>query len=188
MGINHIASGIHAAKGLAVIQIGFRLAKKPHKTQQEMLAAKSFLHFFWSTLALVLALTIGLAMLIGYAMDSKSLRYGGAYAESRTGRIQNGQVRYVKDELYYVAPEVIGLPGALPEGTHINVYFDENGDVVAGENADVINSEIQSRVILALGFMAGMAVFLIVFAMVAGKTFGKPWFLWLQEIRESQGN
>ena len=75
-------------------------------------------------------------MITGYAMSGADLRYSGIYEESRTGTMENGQVRYVKNELFYLDHKAIGLPADLPDGTHVNLYFDKNGAVVAGENAD----------------------------------------------------
>src|SRR5699024_3419114 len=103
--------------------------------------------------------------------------------EARTGRIENGQIRYVKNELYYIDPERVGLSAELPEGTQVNLYFDENGNVMAGENADIVNQEMESRVILLLVALIGMIVALLLFDLIAKKTFGRPWYQWLQSVR-----
>lgn len=83
-------------------------------------------------------------------MSGADLRYNGIYEESRTGTMENGQVRYVKNELFYLDPKAIGLPADLPDGTHVNLYFDKNGVVVAGENADEIDAVIEGRVVLTM--------------------------------------
>ena len=102
-------------------------------------------------------------------MSGTKLRYDGIYDESRTGRMENGQVRYVKNELYYIDPEAIGLPAGLPDGTHVNLYFDENDVVIAGENADEIDAIIESRVVLSVAAMGTMIVVLITFTMMRRK-------------------
>ena len=187
MDLKNIEADIQAAKGIAVIRLGFWLNRKPDKTTEETAAAKAFVKTFWSTWGIVLSFVVILFILIGYMMAAPSAGFQGDYAESRTGRIENGQIRYVKNELHYISPEEIGLPVNLPDGTHINLYFDENDRVIAGENADKINQETERRVLLAVIAMGAMAVALTVFAIVARKTFGKPWYQWLQAVRDVGG-
>ncbi len=183
MDINDVALNINAARGAGHIRLGFWLNKKSNKTPEEKAAAKAFLKTFWGTLGIVLVFVVILFILTGYVMSGTQAGYDGEYEESRTGRIEDGQVRCVKNELYYVDPETIGLPTGLPEGTHINLYFDENGVVIAGENADELTDVVESRVILTVSAMAAMVLVLIIFAVAARKTFGKPWFQWLQAIK-----
>ena len=183
MNINDIARNVNAAKGGGFIRLGFWLNKKPDKTPEEKAAAKAFIKIFWITLGITLLFVVILFLLIGYMMSGTKLGYDGNYDESRTGRMENGQVRYVKNELYYINPETIGLPAGLPDGTHINLYFDENDVVIAGENADEIDDSIENRVVLTVTAMGTMIVVLITFAIVARKTFGKPWYLWIQTIK-----
>lgn len=185
MELNDIAQNIHAARGIGIIRLGFWLNKKPNKTAEEASAAKAFLGTFWSTLGLVLLFVAILFVLTGYTMAGPSAGFQGDYAESRTGRMEDGQIRYVKNELYYIAPEEIGLPADLPDGTHINLYFDENDKVIAGENADELHQETQRRVILTVIAMGAMVMALIVFAVVARKTFGKPWYQWVKTLRDT---
>lgn len=188
MNINDVARNMNAAKGIGVIRLGFWLNKKPNKTPDEKVAAKAFLKVFWGTLGITLIFVAALFVLTGYVMSGTNLGYDGNYEESRTGRMENGQVRYVKNELYYLDPETIGLPAGLPDGTHINLYFDENDVVIAGENADELNSIVESRVILTVAAMITMVLVLIIFAVVAKKTFGKSWFQWLQTIKSAHQN
>ena len=188
MNINDIARNVNAAKGGGFIRLGFWLNKKPDKTPEEKAAAKAFIKIFWITLGITLLFVVILFLLIGYMMSGTKLGYDGNYDESRTGRMENGQVRYVKNELYYINPETIGLPAGLPDGTHINLYFDENDVVIAGENADEIDDSIENRVFLTVTAMGTMIVVLITFAIVARKTFGKPWYLWIQTIKGATSN
>ncbi len=181
--MNDVARNINTAKGIGLIQLGFWLYKKPDKTAAEKAAAKAFIKIFWITLGITLLFVVVLFILTGYVMSGTKLRYDGIYDESRTGRMENGQVRYVKNELYYIDPEAIGLPAGLPDGTHVNLYFDENDVVIAGENADEIDAIIESRVVLSVAAMGTMIVVLITFTMIAKKTFGKPWYLWIQTIK-----
>ncbi len=181
--MNDVARNINTAKGIGLIQLGFWLSKKLDKTAAEKAAAKAFIKIFWITLGITLLFVVVLFILTGYVMSGTKLRYDGIYDESRTGRMENGQVRYVKNELYYIDPEAIGLPAGLPDGTHVNLYFDENDVVIAGENADEIDAIIESRVVLSVAAMGTMIVVLITFTMIAKKTFGKPWYLWLQTIK-----
>lgn len=188
MNINDIARNVNAAKGGGFIRLGFWLNKKPDKTPEEKAAAKAFIKIFWITLGITLLFVVILFLLIGYMISGTKLGYDGNYDESRTGRMENGQVRYVKNELYYINPETIGLPAGLPDGTHINLYFDENDVVIAGENADEIDDSIENRVVLTVTAMGTMIVVLITFAIVARKTFGKPWYLWIQTIKGATSN
>ena len=188
MDINDVARNINAAKGTGIIWLGFWLNKKPNKAPDEEAAAKAFLKAFWGTLGITLMFVVVLFILTGYVMSGTKSGYNGNYEESRTGRIESGQVRYVKNELYYIDPETIGLPAGLPDGTHINLYFDENDVVIAGENADELDAIVESRVILTVAAMVTMVLILIPFAVVARKTFGKPWFQWLQTIKSSGQN
>lgn len=188
MNINDIARNVNAAKGGGFIRLGFWLNKKPDKTPEEKAAAKAFIKIFWITLGITLLFVVILFLLIGYMMSGTKLGYDGNYDESRTGRMENGQIRYVKNELYYINPETIGLPAGLPDGTHINLYFDENDVVIAGENADEIDDSIENRVVLTVTAMGTMIVVLITFAIVARKTFGKPWYLWIQTIKGATSN
>lgn len=184
MKIQNIAQSINAAKGIGMIRLGFWLNKKPDPTPQEKAAAKAFIRIFRGTLGLVLLFAVILFVLTGYAVSGTELQYDGPYDESRTGRVENGQIRYVKNELYCLDPETIGLPEDLPDGTHINLYFDESGAVVAGENADEMDAVVKSRVILVLAAAGAMAAALVVFALAARKTFGKAWYLWLQSLQK----
>ena len=186
--MNDVARNINTAKGIGLIQLGFWLSKKPDKTAAEKAAAKAFIKIFWITLGITLLFVVILFLLIGYMISGTKLGYDGNYDESRTGRMENGQVRYVKNELYYINPETIGLPAGLPDGTHINLYFDENDVVIAGENADEIDDSIENRVVLTVTAMGTMIVVLITFAIVARKTFGKPWYLWIQTIKGATSN
>ena len=70
----------------------------------------------------------------------------------------------------------------------MNLYFDENGAVIAGENADEIDAAIEGRVVLTMVAMGAMVVVLVTFAIVARKTFGKPWYLWLQTGKGAASN
>ncbi len=185
MNINDIAQNVNAAKGIGFIRLGFWLNKKPDKTPEEKAAAKAFMKIFWITLGITLLFVVLLFILIGYVMSGTELGYDGIYDESRTGRMENGQVRYVKNELYYIDPETIGLPAGLPDGTHINLYFDENDVVIAGENADEIDAIVENRVILTVAAMGTMIVVLIIFTIVARKTFGKPWYFWVQTLKRT---
>ena len=180
----HLAAISNAGKGIGVIRLGFWLKKKSDKTSEEAAAASAFQKLFWSTLGFVLLFVLILFLLGGYVMSGTALDFEGDYAESRTGRVENGQIRYVKNELYCLDPETIGLPEDLPDGTHINLYFDESGAVVAGENADEMDAVVKSRVILALAAAGAMAAALVVFALAARKTFGKAWYLWLQSLQK----
>lgn len=188
MNIHDIARNVNAAKGGGFIRLGFWLNKKPDKTPEEKAAAKAFIKIFWITLGITLLFVVILFLLTGYMMSGTKLGYDGNYDESRTGRMENGQVRYVKNELYYIDPETIGLPAGLPDGTHINLYFDENDVVIAGENADEIDDSIENRVVLTVTAMGTMIVVLITFAIVARKTFGKPWYLRIQTIKGATSN
>lgn len=167
--MNDVARNINTAKGIGLIQLGFWLSKKPDKTAAEKAAAKAFIKIFWITLGITLLFVVVLFILTGYVMSGTKLRYDGIYDESRTGRMENGQVRYVKNELYYIDPEAIGLPAGLPDGTHVNLYFDENDVVIAGENADEIDAIIESRVVLSVAAMGTMIVVLITFTMMRRK-------------------
>lgn len=188
MNLHDAAQNRNAAKGLGFIRLGFWLNKKPNKTPQEKAAAKAFMKLFWGTLGITLLFVAVLFILTGYAMSGADLRYNGIYEESRTGTLENGQVRYVKNELFYLDPKAIGLPADLPDGTHVNLYFDENGAVIAGENADEIDAAIEGRVVLTMVAMGAMVVVLVTFAIVAWKTFGKPWYLWLQTGKGAASN
>ena len=188
MNIHDIARNINTAKGIGFIRLGFWLNKQPDKTPAEKAAAKAFLKIFWITLGITVLFVVILFLLTGYVMSGTKLRYDGIYDESRTGRMENGQVRYVKNELYYLDPETIGLPAGLPDGTHVTLYFDENDVVIAGENADEIDAIVESRVVLTVAAMGAMIVVLITFTIVARKTFGKPWYLWIQTIKGSTSN
>ena len=186
--MNDVARNINTAKGIGLIQLGFWLSKKLDKTAAEKAAAKAFIKIFWITLGITLLFVVILFLLTGYVMSGTKLRYDGIYDESRTGRMENGQVRYVKNELYYLDPKTIGLPAGLPDGTHVTLYFDENDVVIAGENADEIDAIVESRVVLTVAAMGAMIVVLITFTIVARKTFGKPWYLWIQTIKGSTSN
>ena len=188
MNIHDIARNINTAKGIGFIRLGFWLNKQPDKTPAEKAAAKAFLKIFWITLGITVLFVVILFLLTGYVMSGTKLRYDGIYDESRTGRMENGQVRYVKNELYYLDPETIGLSAGLPDGTHVTLYFDENDVVIAGENADEIDAIVESRVVLTVAAMGAMIVVLITFTIVARKTFGKPWYLWIQTIKGSTSN
>ena len=188
MNINDVAQNINAVKGVGFIRLGFWLNKKPNQTPEEKAAAKAFLKIFWSTLGITLLFVVIFFILTGYTMTGTKLGYDGDYDESRTGRIENGQVRYVKNELYYIDPETIGLPAGLPDGTYVNLYFDENDVVIAGENADVLNGIVKGRVVLTVVAMGTMIVVLITFAVIARKTFGKPWYQWLKIIKSADQN
>jgi hypothetical protein len=188
MDINDVALNINAAKGAGFIRLGFWLNKKPNKTPEEKAAAKAFLKVFSGTLGIALMFVAVLFILTGYVMSGTKSGYDGDYEESRTGRMENGQVRYIKNELYYIDPETVGLPAGLPDGTRINLYFDENDAVIAGENADELDAIVESRVILTVAAMVTMVLILIIFAIVARKTFGKPWYQWLQLIKSAAQN
>ena len=108
MDLNDSALKINAIQGLGIIRLGFWLVKKPSKTAEEASAAKAFLRTFCISLSVVLFFVVLLFILTGYTMDGVA-GYQGDYDESRTGRIENGQIRYVKNELYYISPEEIGL-------------------------------------------------------------------------------
>lgn len=182
MDINDVARNINAAKGLEFIRLGFWLNKKPNKTPDEKAAAKAFLKVLWGTLGITLMFVAVLFILTGYVMSGINSGYDGDHEESHAGRMENGQVRYVKNELYYIDPETIGLPAGLPDGTHINLYFDKNDVVIAGENADELDTIVESRLILTVAAVVTMVLVLIIFAIVARKTFGKPWSQYVAKI------
>ena len=182
--MNSVSRGIHGARGWGAINLGFWLNKKPNKTPEETEAAKAFQRTFWGALWITLLFAAILFVLTGYVVSGEDLGYQGSYDESRTGRIENGQIRYVKNELYYIKPEAIGLSAEeLPEGTRINLYFDGNGSVVAGENADIINQQRELRLIFLVAALGGMIAALLLFALVGRKTFGRPWYQWLRSVK-----
>lgn len=181
--LNRIALGINAADGINVISLGFKLMKKPNKTSEEEIAAKAFIKSFRWTVVLVLLSCAVLAVMTGFAMSATEMEYKGGYAESRTGRMEDGQIRYVKNELYYINPEEYGLSSNLPDNTHITVYFNENDDVVACINADEVNGIREQRMILMAVSLVFCIVVLLAFAVIARTTFGKPWYQWVNSIR-----
>lgn len=111
MNLHDAAQNRNAAKGLGFIRLGFWLNKKPNKTPQEKAAAKAFMKLFWGTLGITLLFVAVLFILTGYAMSGADLRYNGIYEESRTGTMENGQVRYVKNELFYLDPKANRVTG-----------------------------------------------------------------------------
>lgn len=181
--LNRIALGINTARGINIISLGFRLRKKPDKTPQEEAAARAFTLTFAWTIVLVIIMCIVLAVMMGFAMSPTGMEYDGKYAASRTGVIDDGRIRYVKNELYYIEPQDYGLPSDLPDGTHIAVYFDENDNVVACTNQDQADAIRQQRVIASMIAMGSFVVVLVIFALIARSTFGKPWYKWVESIR-----
>lgn len=182
--MNDAAPNTHAARGFAVLSLGFRLCKKPDKTPEEAAAAGAFLKIFWWSLGLTLLCAALLAISIGGVMAAASAGYAGSYEESRTGRIEDGKIRYVKDTLFYISPQEVGLSAdGLPGGTHVTLYFDENDRVVAAENADALGEITERRVVLTVVAMGATVVILTAFALAAKKTFGKPWYQWVQSNR-----
>lgn len=187
MRINHpnrAALGINMTKGISALTLGFKLRKKPDKTMAEEAAAKAFLRIFRWTTGLTALMCAIIAVTTGYAMSPTGLEYKGAYAEVRTGRMENGQIRYVKNELYYIDPEEYGLSSHLSDHTHIAVYFDENGNVVACINADERNSVTEQRMIVMVSILLLCIVAFLLFALLARKTFGKPWYQWVDSIKD----
>ncbi len=184
---NRIAMLINASSGYSSIRLGFWLNKQPNKTAEEDIAAKAFLKVFWGAFCLTMLSIVILFFFTWYVLDRSSIEYQGGYSDSRVGRVENGQIRYIKNELYYVDPEEIGLSGDnLLDGTKIKLYFDENGQVIAGYNFAKMNQEIESRVITMLIVVVIIIVLLVSYHVVARKTFGKYWYQWLHFIKQNR--
>ena len=181
--LNRIALGINTARGINIISLGFRLRKKPDKTPEEEAAARAFILTFAWTVALVIIMCIVLAVMTGITMSPVGTEYDGEYEESRTGIIDDGRIRYVKNDLYYIEPQDYGLPSDLQDGTHIAVYFDENDNVVACINQDTADAIRQQRVVALMIAMGGCVAGMVIFAIIARATFGKPWYRWVASIR-----
>ena len=64
-----------------------------------------------------------------------------------------------------------------------NIYFDENDNVVACINQDTADSIRQQRVVALMIAMGGCVAGLVIFAIIARATFGKPWYRWVASIR-----
>ncbi len=184
--LNRIALGINAAGGINIITLGFKLMRKPDKTPEEEAAARAFIKTFRWTVILVVIVCIAIAVTIGFTMSDTGMEYEGEYAESRTGRMENGQIQYVKNELYYIDPADYGLSSDLPDGTNISVYFNEDDQVVACTNQDEADAIRQQRVINSMIVMAVCIVGLIGFSLIARATFGKPWYSFVASIKEKK--
>lgn len=175
-------SDIHRAKkGFGLISLGFRLVKKPDKTELEQKAAKSFLQFFWGIMALIACFIVTLCFIFAAFSQIADRKPAVAYDEARTGKIESGQIRVVKNTMHYLNPADFGLnPAELCEGDSINVYFDENDNAVAALRAET--EKLDTVLFLLIFDMVFFCVALIVFAVAGRKTFGKPWGEWLRSI------
>lgn len=181
MALDALARRITITRGLADISLGMALCKKPNKTPEEALAAKSFVQMFRAILVMVAVFVVVMLFVTGWAMKDPVYAYPGYYAEVRIGRIENGKIRYIKNELHYLEPEAIGLsPADCAEGTHIRLYFDKNDRVLAGENNDVLMQDRVRRIGIYMIVLCMSVAGLIIFRIVAGKTIGKLWFAWLK--------
>ena len=49
-----------------------------------------------------------------------------------------------------------------------------------------IDAAIEGRVVLTMVAMGAMVVVLVTFAIVARKTFGKPWYQWATRVRNKK--
>lgn len=149
MALDTLARRITITRGLADISLGITLCKKPNKTPEETLVAKSFVKMFRAIPVVVAVFVVVVFFATGWAMKDPVYVYQGYYAEIRTGRIENGKIRYIKNELHYLEPEAIGLSAAdCAEGTNIRLYFDENDRVLAGENDDVLVQDRERRIVI----------------------------------------
>ncbi len=181
--LNRIALGISAAEGISLISLGFRLIKKPDKTPEEAAAAKAFIKIYRYLFIILAVVCIAIFVATGFMMSDTGTEYDGEYAERRTGRIVDGQIRYVKNELYYIDPQDYGLPADIPDGTSISVYFDEYDNVVACTNMDEFTAIRMQRVIIAMIVYVCCIIGLVAYAMIARFTFGKPWYRWIASVR-----
>ena len=182
--MGNIAVNLNVLRGINILRIALWLKNKPDKNPEEEMALKAF----WKVLrgiCILMAVLFSIAVpVIVYAIMALDIGYKGAYEEYRTGRVENGQVRYILNEIYYAEPEEIGLPEELvTEGRKIKLYFDENESIVAWNDEDAKDAEVDRRFCILLGYMLIMIVTTIKFYIIARKTFGKPWYDWIKSVR-----
>lgn len=186
------------ANGLPVILFGFALMRKKNKTEEEVLAAKSFQSFFTLTYIItgLAAIVLAVAVFVSLAGDMGV----GFSSVEQYGTVKGDSVRYVQNTMKYIGIEELGLdPADLEEGDRVILFFDSRDDTLIGAVSDKAYKEDWNRRLLTLlGSMSGSVLILVIWALAAKGTVGREFSIfyalyhkrgqdavWCQDSRQS---
>lgn len=176
---------IHNAR--PVFEAGYRLCKKPNKTPEEIVAAKSFKK------TLLMAFSAGLVALIASIIGVVVLFFAPTsdikMAVERTGTVMDdGTVRYVQNEMKYISLEELGLSNKnLSKGDRVIIGFDSNGEkiVCAYPKEEVEKEEARAVILFVINFVVAI-VYAVGVAIIGPKTYGKAFHQYYQNLQYKQ--
>ena len=182
--LSRMARATDIARGAGAIVMGRKLLNKKNKTEFEEKAARAFKRTTIGTIILValmvictIVVTIVFLPIIGTGV-------------SRMGRVEDGRIRYIQNDIRYVEFEEVGLEEyGLQENDKITLYFDSVTDeLVEAYPTEYVEKYQNKGIGIILGNMIAWIVILIFYAIVICRMtpFGSAWTQYCMIVREKR--
>lgn len=159
------------AAGFKAIAVGFELQAKADKTTAEKAASISF------TITFISAIVTIVIMFICISLGNQLSLGDNRYSTKRTGYVENGQIKYIQNTAKYISFAELGIEEALPNGSKLTLFFDDDNLVGYETKAQKSNRSSKSQL---YGFVLPVGISLL-FLLVAYGTFAKPYRNWYKE-------
>ena len=170
---------IAAEEGLHAMAVYRRLKVKEDKTEEEWKAVKSY-----QKIMLGLKILIPIILAIAFVGVSFMIKYISHEGVERRGTYEQGNIRYVQNEIKYVAPHEIGLGGVdLQEGERVHLYFNRSDQIIGAETEVQYHARERKSIVSMLAAILCPIIILLVYMVVAITSFGEPWYLYYGTIR-----
>lgn len=164
---------VNAKQGEKALRAGRALMHKENKTPFEAESAKAYRRTLIGTLILV-ALMVVVTVYVVFAF----LPDMGTNV-TRTGRVENGMIRYIHNDVTYADPQELGLSAFdLSENQKITLFFDSVTDeITEAYPTEYVQRYQNTGIAIILGNMVAWIVILLIYALVVCRLtpFGRAW-------------
>lgn len=158
------------AKALNTLAKGFKLLRKPYKTEFEQRAATSFKKTFGYSL-------ISLIIFLIYISTFMILTIPGSVdrTNTRAGIVIGDSVRYTQNNHQFVKLIELGIdPSSVKEGDDITLIFNPKDELVGGEanNGTFTNKSEFTLIVISVSTLVFLSV-IVVITIINGKAWGE---------------
>lgn len=161
---------MQTGRAINTLSKGFKLLRKPYKTEFEQRAATSFKRAFGYSL-------ISLVIFLIYISTFMILTIPGSVdrTNTRAGIVVGDSVRYTQNNHQFVKLVDIGIdPSSVKEGDDITLIFNPKDELVGGEvnNGAFKNKEEFSLIAISVSTLVFLSV-IVVITIINGKAWGE---------------
>lgn len=175
---------VNAKRGEKALRTGRALMNKENKTPFEAEAAKAYRRTLIGTVILVVMMVV-VTFFVVFAflpdMGSNVARYG---------RVENGMIRYIHNDVTYVEPEAVGLSAFdLSENQRITLFFNSVTDkITEAYPTEYVEKYQNTGIAIIIGNMVAWIVILLLYALVICRLtpFGRAWTEYCLRLKEKE--